>query len=85
MPTLVLKVYMRTNNAKATPHFLFESNAGIEIAQKAISIQLFRSSMSPLAIKVAIKKMLTIIHTAMAYSIGDLLVVSLVTVLASSD
>jgi hypothetical protein len=39
----VLRVYISVNITKAVPHFLIDSKAGIEITQRAISIQLFKS------------------------------------------
>jgi hypothetical protein len=56
------------------PHFFIDSKAGIEIAQSAISIQLFRSCQSPFAIRVIIKKTLIAIQNAAAKIIGDLLI-----------
>jgi hypothetical protein len=60
--------------AKAAPNFFIESKAGIEIAQSAISIQLFKSSTSPLARRVIIKKMLIIIQKAIT-NIADCLLI----------
>jgi hypothetical protein len=59
--------------AKARPHFFIDSKAGIEIAQRAISTQLFRSCQSPFAIRVIIKKTLIAIQNAIAKIIGELL------------
>jgi hypothetical protein len=52
--------------AKAAPHFFNESKAGIEIAQSAISIQLFISCQSPFVMRVIIKKMFIAIQKAIA-------------------
>lgn len=62
--------------AKAVPHFFIESKAGMEVAQKAISIQLFRSCQSPFAMRVIIKIMLITIQNAIANITGDLLFVN---------
>ena len=62
------------NKAKAAPHFLIESKAGIEIAQRAISIQLFKSCQSPFAMRVIIKKMFIAIQKATANITAGLLV-----------
>jgi hypothetical protein len=61
--------------AKATPHFFIESKAGIEIAQSAISIQLFRSCQSPPAIREIIRKILIAIQKAIANITAGLLVI----------
>jgi hypothetical protein len=61
--------------AKAVPHFFIENNAGIEITQSPISIQLFKSCTSPFAMRVIIKMMLIAIQNAIANINGDLFVV----------
>jgi len=60
--------------AKAVPHFFIDSKAGIEIAQSAISIQLFKSCQSPFAIRIIIKMMLIAIQNAIANITGGLLI-----------
>jgi hypothetical protein len=57
---------MILNIAKATPHFFMDNKAGIEIAQSAISIQLFKSCQSPFAMRVIIKKTFIAIQKAIA-------------------
>jgi hypothetical protein len=61
------------NKAKAAPHFFIDSKAGIEIAQSAISIQLFKSCQSPFAMRVIIKKKFIAIQKAIANIAAGLL------------
>jgi hypothetical protein len=63
--------------AKAVPHFFMDSKAGIEIAQSAISIQLFKSCQSPFAMRVIINMVLMTIQNVIANITGFLLIVDL--------
>ena len=36
------QAYIRVNMAKAVPHFFIDNKAGMEVAQRMISIQLFK-------------------------------------------
>ena len=52
--------------ANAAPHFRIDSTPAMEIIHSVISIQLFRSAMSPPRIESARIRMLIIIQTAIA-------------------
>jgi hypothetical protein len=59
---LVLIGQLKVNIAKAKPHFIEEGTPAIEVIQSAISIQLFRSAVSPLRGESVTVKMLNIIQ-----------------------
>jgi hypothetical protein len=56
----------------AAPHFRMDSNPAVEVAHNAISIQLFRSAVSPLRRESVTITMLSIIQATIAYIIGGL-------------
>jgi hypothetical protein len=72
LPMLVLKVKLKMNMAKAKPHFFMDNIPAIGVIQSVLSIQLFRSAVSPLRMDSVTIIMFSIIQATIVFIVGVL-------------